>query len=83
MSNGKGGGAAAVAGYNLALWDTPGLPKFHQLVSLYYRAAEAAVVVYDITNPQSFQRVRDCAAARVPACSHRRQSTGRGQAECC
>ena len=43
--------------YSLQLWDTPGLQRLHQLLSLYYREAEAVVVLYDITNSKSFERV--------------------------
>eukprot|EP01052_Picozoa_sp_SAG31_P030897 SAG31_NODE_3214_length_4535_cov_2.601306_5_plen_132_part_00 len=46
------------AAYSLQLWDMPGLQRLHQLLSLYYREAEAAVVLYDITNSKSFERVK-------------------------
>ena len=31
------------------LWDTAGEEKFKSLLSLYYRDANAAIIVYDIT----------------------------------
>ncbi|THU51565.1 hypothetical protein C4D60_Mb06t32360 [Musa balbisiana] len=34
------------------IWDTAGQERYHCLAPMYYRGAAAAVVVYDITNPQ-------------------------------
>lgn len=41
----------------LALWDTAGQERFHSLAPIYYRDADGALVVYDITEPESFKRV--------------------------
>mmetsp|Transcript_6043 Transcript_6043/g.17073 ORF Transcript_6043/g.17073 Transcript_6043/m.17073 type:complete len:198 (+) Transcript_6043:1-594(+) len=38
------------------IWDTAGQERYHSLAPMYYRGAAAAVVVYDITSPESFQR---------------------------
>eukprot|EP00483_Globobulimina_turgida_P005530 UN05540 len=38
------------------IWDTAGQERYHSLAPMYYRGAAAAIVVYDITNAQSFQR---------------------------
>ncbi|CAD8084143.1 unnamed protein product [Paramecium primaurelia] len=48
-----------VKGQNLKihLWDTAGEEKFRSLLSLYYRDANAAIIVYDITQSESFQSV--------------------------
>ncbi|CAA6656927.1 unnamed protein product [Spirodela intermedia] len=42
----------------LAVWDTAGQERFHALGPIYYRDADAALLVYDITNKDSFIRVR-------------------------
>ncbi|ENN73127.1 ras-related protein Rab-21 [Dendroctonus ponderosae] len=42
----------------LAIWDTAGQEKFHALGPIYYRSANGAVLVYDITDVDSFQKVK-------------------------
>ncbi len=37
------------------LWDTAGQERYRTLAPMYYRGAAAAVVVYDVTNPSSFE----------------------------
>jgi small GTP-binding protein len=39
----------------LQIWDTAGQEKFRALGPLYYRDAQVAIVVYDITNRPSFE----------------------------
>ena len=36
------------------IWDTAGQEKYHCLVPMYYRGADAALVVYDITDESSY-----------------------------
>lgn len=36
------------------IWDTAGQERYHSLAPMYYRGAQAAIVVYDITNPVSY-----------------------------
>jgi len=42
----------------LAVWDTAGQERFHALGPIYYRDADAALLVYDITDVDSFARVK-------------------------
>eukprot|EP00042_Codosiga_hollandica_P027307 m.134715 g.134715 ORF g.134715 m.134715 type:complete len:168 (+) comp52446_c0_seq4:1185-1688(+) len=42
----------------LEIWDTAGQERFSALTPMYYRGAQAAVVVYDITKRDSFDRVK-------------------------
>jgi len=42
----------------LGIWDTAGSERYESMSQIYYRGAAAAVVCYDITNQQSFERVR-------------------------
>jgi small GTP-binding protein len=41
----------------LQLWDTAGQERYRSLVSVYYRNSVAVLVVYDITNRDSFKSV--------------------------
>ena len=42
----------------LNIWDTAGQERFHSLGPIYYRDASGAILVYDITDASSFQRVQ-------------------------
>lgn len=42
----------------LQLWDTAGQERFRSLIPSYIRDSTVAVVVYDITNANSFHQVR-------------------------
>ena len=38
--------------------DTAGQERYHSLAPMYYRGAQAAIVVYDITNTDTFERAK-------------------------
>ncbi|XP_055593223.1 ras-related protein Rab-5B [Uranotaenia lowii] len=40
------------------IWDTAGQERYHSLAPMYYRGAQAAIVVYDIQNQDSFSRAK-------------------------
>jgi Ras-related protein Rab-21 len=44
---------------NLAIWDTAGQERFHSLGPIYYRDSNGAILVYDITDRNSFVRVQN------------------------
>lgn len=41
----------------LQIWDTSGSERYRALAPMYFREADAAIIVYDITSNQSFQEV--------------------------
>lgn len=40
------------------IWDTAGQERYHSLAPMYYRGAQAAIVVYDLTSKDSFNRAQ-------------------------
>ena len=42
--------------FNLNIWDTAGEEKYHALAPLFYRGANGAVVIFDVTNKETFNR---------------------------
>uniref|UniRef100_A0A7S1C9T0 Ras-related protein Rab-5C n=1 Tax=Bicosoecida sp. CB-2014 TaxID=1486930 RepID=A0A7S1C9T0_9STRA len=40
------------------IWDTAGQERYHSLAPMYYRGAQAAIVVYDITRKATFERAQ-------------------------
>lgn len=40
------------------IWDTAGQERYQSLAPMYYRGSQAAVVVYDITNQETFGRAK-------------------------
>ena len=52
------------------IWDTAGQEGYHSLAPMYYRGAQAAIVVYDITNTEKiflplFLALHFCKAPRI------------------
>lgn len=43
---------------NLGIWDTAGHERYESMTRMYYRGAAACVLCYDITDLNSFERVR-------------------------
>ena len=43
--------------YRLAIWDTAGQEQHHCLNTIYYRGAQGALIVYDITDVDSFSKM--------------------------
>jgi len=41
------------------IWDTAGQERYHSLAPMYYRGAQAAIVVFDITTTDSFERAKN------------------------
>jgi len=41
------------------IWDTAGQESYRSLASLYYKDASAALLVYDVTNRESFQELEN------------------------
>jgi small GTP-binding protein len=43
---------------DLSIWDTAGQERFHALGPIYYRNSNGAVLVYDITDADTFEKVK-------------------------
>lgn len=41
------------------IWDTAGQERYHSLAPMYYRGAQAALIVYDITSKDSFLKAQN------------------------
>lgn len=41
----------------LQIWDTAGQERYQSLGTAFYRGADCCFLVYDITNPQSFENL--------------------------
>ena len=44
--------------YLVQVWDTAGQENFRSVTRAYYKAAAVAMVVYDITNEESFEHIK-------------------------
>ena len=45
--------------YTIQIWDTVGQEQFKSLIRGYYKESAVALIVYDITNENSFQNVKN------------------------
>mmetsp|Transcript_16230 Transcript_16230/g.18380 ORF Transcript_16230/g.18380 Transcript_16230/m.18380 type:complete len:195 (-) Transcript_16230:99-683(-) len=45
--------------YIFEIWDTAGQERYEAITPLYYRSAEAAVIVFDLTSQQSFVKAKE------------------------
>lgn len=45
--------------YDLQIWDTAGQERFRNVTRAYYRDANAALLVFDLNNQESFEAVAD------------------------
>ncbi|KAJ2349822.1 hypothetical protein GGF43_004361 [Coemansia sp. RSA 2618] len=43
--------------YKLTIWDTAGQERFRTLTSSYYRGAQGVILVYDVSNRESFEHL--------------------------
>ena len=43
----------------LQIWDTAGQERFRTITSAYYRGADGIIMVYDVTNQESFDHVNE------------------------
>jgi len=44
----------------LQIWDTAGQERFRTITSSYYRGAHGIIVVYDVTDADTFSNIRQC-----------------------
>ncbi len=45
--------------YKLTIWDTAGQERFRTLTSSYYRGAQGVILVYDVSNRESFEHLQN------------------------
>ena len=58
MADGEDGGSSSSSQQvSLQCWDTAGQERFRSITQQYYRKSDAVIVVYDVTNQQSFLHV--------------------------
>jgi small GTP-binding protein len=53
------------------IWDTAGQEIYHSLAKLFYRDANIIILVYDITNPKSFENLKKYWYKQIKANSYK------------
>ena len=43
--------------YDFELWDTAGQERYASIINSYFRGADCVIIVYDVSNPNSFKNV--------------------------
>lgn len=43
---------------NLEIWDTAGDERYNSIIPLFFKKADAIIIVYDISNKQSFEHLK-------------------------
>lgn len=43
----------------LQIWDTAGQERFRTITTCYYRGAQGVLLVFDVTQPETFQKIPD------------------------
>nr|XP_054589027.1 ras-related protein Rab-3B isoform X1 [Nothobranchius furzeri]XP_054589028.1 ras-related protein Rab-3B isoform X1 [Nothobranchius furzeri] len=49
----------------MQIWDTAGQERYRTITTAYYRGAMGFILMYDITNEESFNAVQDCRATQI------------------
>lgn len=44
--------------FNLNIWDTAGEEKYHAIAPMYYRGADGAIIIYDVTKKETIVRAK-------------------------
>ena len=61
----------------MQLWDTAGQDRFRNITASYYRGTQGVLIVYDVSDKTSFDKVRVRRLTRRSARGSRRSATGR------
>ena len=51
--------------FNVHIYDTAGQERFNSIINSYYKKAQAILLVYDITNRKSFEKIKNFYAAGI------------------
>lgn len=65
-----GDGASTRRKMTLQIWDTAGQERFRSMAPMYYRNAKAAILVFDLLNEATFEKIKEWLQG-TNACLHR------------